>query len=94
MLKIDTRTVIYYSQLDEDHFFTWAQEIPSVKSIDRGYLHIQETEVDDQDLVDLLALLTRYQLSARPLSALCTPDNEHWFKARDKFWYHNVFENF
>lgn len=90
MLKIN-QPVVYYSQLDEDHFFTWAQEIPCVKSIDRGYLHIQETEVNERDLRDLLALFKRYQLSAKPLSALCTPKNAFWFKDRETFWYHDVF---
>ncbi|MFL1404377.1 hypothetical protein ACJO2E_03400 [Marinobacter sp. M1N3S26] len=94
MLKLDTQPVVYYSQLDEDHFFTWAQEIPCVKSIDRGYLHIQEAEVDEQAMRDLLALLERYRLSPKPLAALCTPENESWFKDKDKFWYHDVFESF
>ena len=48
MLKIDTQPVVYYSQFDEDLFFAWAQETPCIKSIDRGYLHIQESEVDEQ----------------------------------------------
>ena len=94
MLKIDTRPVIYYSQLDEDHFFTWAQEIPSVKSIAGCFLHIQEDEVSERDLADLLALLKRYNLSAKPLAALCSPENESWFKDKKKFWYDDVFGNF
>ncbi|HAD09288.1 MAG TPA: hypothetical protein DCF62_07405 [Porticoccaceae bacterium] len=94
MLIIDTQPVVYYSQLDEDHFFAWAQEIPCIKSIDCGYLHIQESEVDEQAMRDLLAILERYRLSAKPLAALCTPENESWFKDKDKFWYQDVFGNF
>ncbi|MGI0118295.1 hypothetical protein [Zooshikella sp. RANM57] len=94
MIKIDTQPVVYYSQLDEDHFFTWAQEIPCVKSIDQGYLHIDETEIDEEALRDLLALLERYQLSAKSLADLCTPENELWFKDRNKYWYDGIFGNF
>jgi hypothetical protein len=94
VLKIDTQPVVYYSQLDEDHFFAWAQEIPCIKSIDRGYLHIQESEVDEQAMRDLLAILERYRLSATPLAALCTPENESWFKDKGKFWHQDVFGNF
>jgi hypothetical protein len=94
VLKIDTQPVVYYSPLDEDHFFAWAQEIPCIKSIDRGYLHIQESEVDEQAMRDLLAILERYRLSAKPLAALCNSENESWFKDKDKFWYQDVFGNF
>ena len=93
MLKIDTQPVVYYSQLDEDQFFAWSQEIPCIKSIDRGYLHIQESEVNEQTMRELLAIMQRYRLSAKPLAALCTPENESWFKDKDKFWYQDVFGN-
>jgi len=94
VIKIDTQPVVYYSQLDEDHFFTWAQEIPCVKSIDQGYLHIDGNEVDEEALRDLLALLERYRLSAKPLADLCTPENESWFKDREQFWYDDIFGDF
>jgi len=43
---------------------------------------------------DLLAILERYRLPATPLAALCTPENESWFKDKDKFWYQDVFGSF
>jgi hypothetical protein len=93
MIKIDTQPVVYFSQLDEDHFFAWAQEIDCVTSIDMGYLHIAPEKVDEESLRDILALLERYKLSAKALAALCNPQNESWFKNPQAFWYQEVFGN-
>lgn len=93
MIKIDTQPVVYFSQLDEDHFFTWAQEIDCITSIEMGYLHIDPEKINEATLRDVLALLERYKLSAKSLTALCNSKNEIWFKNPQAFWYQAVFGN-
>ena len=93
MIKIDTQPIVYYSSSDERHFFAWAQEIDCITSIDLGYLHIDPNKASDDSLRDLLALLERYRLASRDLSALSRPENEHWFKNPNAYWYESVFGN-
>ena len=93
MIKIDTQPVYYYSQLDEDHFFTWAQQIPCIVSIDNGYLHIEPSKLDEGNLRDLLAIMERYKLPKSQLSGLCNQTNEKWFKNPKAYWYAEIFNN-
>ncbi|MEZ5815152.1 MAG: hypothetical protein R3E13_10625 [Alphaproteobacteria bacterium] len=92
MLKIDTMPILYFSQLDEDHFFAWAREIDCIKSVKGGYLHIATDALNEENLRDLLALFGRYKLSGKALSSLCNEGNKHWFKNKDAYWYDNVFD--
>jgi len=91
MVKIDTSPNYYLSQLDEDHFFTWAQEIPCVKSIEGGYLYIESKELSEYDLRDLTAIMYRYNMPMEQLQIFCNPSNESWFKDPEKYWYQAVF---
>ena len=91
MIKIDTSPVRYYSQLDEKSFFEWALEIPCVKSIDGGFLHIKSKRLSEPDLRDLIAITHRCQLPMDQLQQFCSPANEHWFKAKQMYWHKAVF---
>jgi hypothetical protein len=86
MIEIDSTPIRYFSQKDEDHFFGWAQEIGCVLSVDRGVLSVDAERVADDELRELLALLTRYQLSIEPLRVLANPCNEHWFNDPQAYW--------
>lgn len=92
MIKIDTSPVRYYSQLDEKSFFEWAIEIPCVKSIDGGFLHIRSSRISERNLRDLIAIMYRYKLSMSQLQVFCNSSNEHWFKSEKSFWYKSVFK--
>ena len=85
-LEIDSSSVYYFSNLDEDHFFRWALEIPCVTSVDRGLISIETESVSEHELRELLALLTRYGLSIEPLRQLVNSSNEQWFNDPQKYW--------
>ena len=91
MIKLDTSKIVYFSQLDEDHFFSWAQQIRCVKSIDGGYFHIQSKRISDSDLRNLIAIMRRYKMPMHGLRQFCNERNKKWFKNRDKIWYKQVF---
>ena len=86
MIEIDSTPIRYFSQKDEDHFFTWAQEIRCVSSVDRGVLSVDDEHVSEDDLRELLALLTRYGLSIEQLRGLVSRANESWFNDPDAYW--------
>ncbi|MDD2721945.1 MAG: hypothetical protein PHH47_11625, partial [Gallionella sp.] len=91
MIKIDTSPVRYYSQLDEDAFFAWAQKIPCVTSIEGGFLHIKSKRLSESDLRDLVAIMHRYKIPMQQLRQFCTAANERWFRAEGSYWYKSVF---
>ena len=91
MIKIDTAPITYFSQLDERSFFSWAQEIPCVKSIGRGYLHIRSRVVSKADLWDLIAIMHRYRLPMAQLQQFLNERNRHWFADPKMYWHREVF---
>ncbi len=91
MYEFDTSPLYYYSQLDEDHFFGWLQEIPCVNSIERGVIRIDSDVLSEVDLRDLLAIFYRYGLPMSSLSHFETDENRSWFRDPRKYWYERVF---
>ncbi len=89
MIQIDSTPIRYFSQKDEDHFFRWAQELRCVSSVNQGVLSIDAELVTDDELRELLALLTRYRLSIEPLRGLQSAANEHWFNDPKAYWNKN-----
>jgi hypothetical protein len=93
MIKINTSRIIYGSYLDEKYFFTWAQEIPCVESIEGGYLHIKSQNLSEPDLRDLIAIMYRYKLPMQQLQQFCNEENKKWFKNKGAYWYGEVFND-
>ena len=91
MVKIDTTETLFYSQLDEEAFFSWAKKIECVVSIERGVLSIDPEKVNDSRLRELIGLLSRYEAHMAQLSEFASSDNECWFKNKTMFWYDKVF---
>ncbi len=82
-------------QLDEDHFFKWLQDIEGVKEV-RGHLtdltvYLSVPYLSDWALRDLIGLLHRYNVPMVALQTQLRPENEHWFKRPDAYWYQSVF---
>ena len=92
MIKIDTSLVTYFSQLDEDCFFAWAQRIPCVTSIDRGFLHVRSKRLVETDLRDLIAIMHRYRMPMAQLQQFLNDKNEDWFKDSNSYWHREVFD--
>ena len=93
MIEIDTKPTRFYSQLDEDSFFSWAEKIECIVTIEALVISIDPTKVDDINLRDTIALLYRYGLPMRQLAKLVTKGNSHWFKNKEKYWYGAVFSD-
>jgi len=93
MIKIDASRILYYSYLDEKHFFEWAEEVPCVVSMERGYIHIESEEICEADLRDLIAVMYRYKMPMESLRVFCNSSNKNWFKSLDAYWYKAVFGN-
>ena len=93
MIKLDIQPIEYFSNLDEEYFFTWAHDVGCVERTHSGYLYIEEEKADEPNLRDLLGLLHRYKVDASPLAVLCNPSNEAWFKNKQAYWYSSVFKN-
>lgn len=85
---------MFYSSADEDHFFQWLQSIPAVKKVTgtpKGLELAFSRSLRKAELQELIALMTRYQLSMKCLSVLCNSKNEKWFKDKKMYWYRSVF---
>ena len=91
MIKIDTSPIQYLSQLDEDSFFSWVQQIPCVKSVENGFLHIRSKRLSEVDLRDLIAVMHRYQMPMAQLQQFLDKRNEHWFKSPKMYWHQQIF---
>ncbi len=91
MIKIDTSPVLYFSSLDEDSFFSWAQRIPCVSSVDNGYLHIRSKRVSKADLWDLIAIMYRYRMPMAQLREFLSERNKYWFADPKMYWHREVF---
>lgn len=87
----------FYAYSDEKNFFRWLKSIRAVKDIAGQasgglLLTLDVPNLDDDDLMDMIALFKRYDLDMSCLRAQLTKDNEHWFKNSDRFWYKTIFD--
>lgn len=89
------RSVIFYSENDENSFFEWIKKIECIERIaglkNELYLHMVCDDLHDHDLRDLLALFYRYRIDMKQLQIFLNPENEKWFKNPQSYWYEKVF---
>ncbi|MDF3029827.1 MAG: hypothetical protein K0R03_385 [Moraxellaceae bacterium] len=85
----------YFSQLDEDNFFSWLQGIEGVSGVtgtSQGLsVSLSAAQFSNESLHDLLALYARYDLDMRQLAQFETPENSSWFRNSKAFWHKRVF---
>jgi hypothetical protein len=82
------KKVYFYSQLDEDIFFTWIKSISCIKKFegagDELYLDLVDRELSYEDMKNLIALLYRYKIKMDQLQSFVTDNNraavEPWKK--------------
>lgn len=99
--KVDTTTLLckdvkFCSYIDEYAFFKWIESIDCVDSFSQVnnelYLEIACLDLHDDDLRELLALLHRYNIDMKQLSAFLNEDNKEWFYGEPKgYWHKKVF---
>jgi len=96
MTTLVATAVMYFSQGDEDSFFSWLKTIECISGVHGVgrdlFIEIGTTDVDDADLRELIALFHRYNVNMRQLQQLVTERNAAWFRDdREKYWHHEVF---
>lgn len=92
MVRLDCSGVWWFgSQLDEDHLFHWAAEIPGFMRWEQDTLVVR-SRLSEASLRDLLALFSRYEIPMRQLAQFETPKNDSWFRAPHMYWHAKVFD--
>ena len=86
----------YYSLLDQQMFFEWAQRISSIKqcylSEQTIYIELKSRKLSKRDLYDLLAFLHQYKINMKQLRPFLTKRNQKLFAADKKaYWYNPLF---
>ena len=84
----------YYSQLDENAFFSWLQSISGVVRVvgtpEGLVVTLRSKRISQAALRDLLALHFRYGLPMDALAQFETAENKSWFRSRQAYWYAKV----
>jgi hypothetical protein len=85
----------YFSQSDEDAFFSWLQSIPGVLRVvgtpDGLVVTLRTKRLSQMALRELLALHFRYGLPMHELAQFETSQNKSWFCAPGMYWHKAVF---
>lgn len=95
MIELRASQVVFYSQKDEDIFIDWVKSIPSLRDAygerDSIVLVFENSNINDDDLRELIALYTRYCIVKKPLAVFLSNDNQDWFRNPDMFWAGEIF---
>ena len=91
MVRLNCSGIMFGSQLDEKHLFSWALEIPCVLRWEQDQLVVRSLRVSKVDLHDLIALLRRYNVPMQQLVQFRNSTNEVWFTAPGAYWHQRVF---
>ncbi len=97
----------FYSQLDEAAYYQVLKSIRCVEDIrtktianpfiegnhNQITLTMSEEYLSDEDLRNLIAVMTRYSVPMTALASQCNKRNSKWFKNPKMFWYAAVFED-
>ena len=79
---LECKLVHFFTQLDEEIFFTWLKRIQCISKIEgQGtvlYLEISSSSISDNDLNELLAVFSRYKIDLKQLQQFITKSNEYW----------------
>ena len=97
VIQIEATDVHYYSEHDEDVFFSWLPKIPCVEG-HRGclrtvYIRLACDLLREEDVRELIALYQRYNIEMGSLIALDLPEFAEWFRDKQKYWYSKIFKS-
>lgn len=96
MVRLSCDNVKFLSDGDEKVFFYWLKSINcinKIKGIGREIqLYIQSNEISDQELRELIATFTRYNIDLRQLAQFKSSTNTSWFYDNTQsYWHKSVF---
>lgn len=93
-MEIVIREGTYYSSADESAFYDRLAGLRCIAGVRgaRDGLHISlSRRPSDMQLREIIALLYRYELDMKPLTALLTEKNASWYADPNTFWHAAVF---
>jgi hypothetical protein len=90
MTRIDCSGVLFGSDLDERHLFTWGAQIPGFVRWD-GDTMVVRRNLSEAALRELIALLARYAIPMQQLRAFANSKNRSWFADPRAYWHKPVF---
>lgn len=89
------RQIVFFSQGDENAFFSWLQGIEGIESVQGApeglIIGLEGEDLPEMSLRELLAIYRRYDGDMKELAVFLRPDNESWFKKPGSYWYGAVF---
>ena len=76
--------------------FEWLERIPSIEKVwgvgQDLFVRTTGANIPDDDLRELIAVVTRYGADASQLRQFLNAKNKHWFRDNEKaFWCNSVF---
>jgi hypothetical protein len=88
--------VAFYSQADEDAFFSWLERISCVRGVEGvgSELHVKISRrvISNSCLRELIAICFRYGITMHQLAQFETSANATWFRGNPSaFWHQHVF---
>ncbi len=95
-IKLILESVHYYSNVDEEMFFSWLNKIVAISKIygvgTALYLDADSSKLDEENLRELIAIFFRYQIDMTQLVQLMNDDNKSWFyNNKEAYWHNRVF---
>lgn len=88
------RKTRFYSQIDENAFFTMLKSIKAVRSIEghgADILVSVSSRISDASLRELLGVFFRFRVNMRQLAKFETQKNRAWFRREEAYWFRRVF---
>ncbi len=91
------KSVSFYSQKDEDAFFSWIKRIECIEQVAGAgrelYMYLASDNIHEYDLRDLLGLFYRYDIDMQQLARFLNNENKKWFYDNKRsFWHKRVFK--
>lgn len=95
MLKLEIESLMFYSQLDEDAFFSRLSKTLGVVSVE-GFLrtiniYVDTSVVDEYSVRELISLFQRYGIGMHQLRELETEEFTAWMRNRSAYWYKSMY---
>ncbi|BBM02427.1 hypothetical protein [Microbulbifer sp. GL-2] len=96
MTVLVCESLSFLSEGDEIAFFNWLNSLECISQIkgvnNEIQLHLTDSEISYDNLRDLIAIFTRYDVNMSQLSQLQTDENRDWFYDNKlAFWHKDVF---
>ncbi|MFZ6781168.1 hypothetical protein ACO0LD_30405 [Undibacterium sp. Ji83W] len=94
-MKLQIELTKFYTEKDESRFFMALREISALKSIQGvGRSLIIDFDLRGlgrDSLLELIGILTRYQINLKPLAILAERSRFTWLKDKTWYWYAGMF---